>query len=53
MTKDHRLDISQWLDYSREKFEGCSHDYEFVAVTDIQLRSEPSLVYFTKGNIKY
>ena len=46
MTKDHRLDLNQWLDNTRETYEGYGYDYEFLGITDIQLnieRTKPSL----------
>ena len=46
MTKDHRLDLKQWLDNTRETYEGYGYDYEFLGITDVQLnieRSKPSL----------
>ena len=46
LTKDHRLDLNQWLDNTRETYEGYGYDYEFLAITDIQLnieRTKPSL----------
>ena len=50
MTKDHRLDLNQWLDNTRETYEGYGYDYEFLGITDIQLnieRTKPSLeLYF-------
>ena len=36
MTKDHRLDLNQWLDNTRETYEGYGYDYEFLGITDIQ-----------------
>ena len=51
MTKDHRLDLTQWLNYSRETYEGYGYEYEFIGVTDIQLKiekTEPSLGSSTK-----
>ena len=45
-TKDHRLDLNQWLDNTRETYEGYGYDYEFLGITDIQLnieRTKPSL----------
>ena len=49
MTKDHRLDLNQWLDNTRETYEGYGYDYEFLGITDIQLnieRTKPSLVSY-------
>ena len=46
MTIDHRLDLNQWLDNTRETYEGYGYDYEFLGITDIQLnieRTKPSL----------
>ena len=46
MTKDHRLDLNQWLDNTGETYEGYGYDYEFLGITDIQLnieRTKPSL----------
>ena len=40
MTKDHRLDLNQWLDNARETYEGYGYDYEFLGITDIQLNIE-------------
>ena len=38
MAKDPRLDLNQWLKYSRETYEGYGYDYEFFGVTYIQLK---------------
>ena len=46
MTKDLRPDLNQWLDNTRETYEGYGYDYEFLGITDIQLnieRTKPSL----------
>ena len=46
MTKDHRLDLNQWLDNTRETYEGYGYDYEFLGITDNKLnikRTQPSL----------
>ena len=46
MPKDHRLDLNQWLDNTRETYEDYGYDYEFLGITDIQLnieRTKPSL----------
>ena len=46
MTKGRRLDLNQWLDNARETYEGYGYDYEFLGITDIQLkieRTKPSL----------
>ena len=46
MTKDHQLDLNQWLDNTKETYEGYGYDYEFLGITDIQLnieRTKPSL----------
>ena len=51
MTKDHRLDLNQWLDNTRENYEGYGCDYEFLGITDIQLnieRTKPSLGLFVE-----
>ena len=40
MTKDHRLDLNQWLDNTRETYEGYGYDYEFLGITDIQINME-------------
>ena len=51
MTKDFRLDINQWLDYSKETYEGYGYDYKCIGVTDIQLslqKTKPSLGSFTE-----
>ena len=34
------LDLNQWLELSKETFEGQSYDYEFNGVIDIQLTVE-------------
>ena len=49
MTKDHRLDLNQWLDSARETYEYYGYDYEFLGITDIQInieRTRPSLGSF-------
>ena len=46
ITKDHRLYLNQWLDNTRETYEGYDYDYEFLGIADIQLnieRTKPSL----------
>ena len=47
MTKDRRLGLNQWLDNTRETYEGYGYDYEFLGITDIQLniesKTKPSL----------
>ena len=46
MTKDYRLVLNQWLDFSRETFEGYGYGYEFISVTDSRLiieKTKPSL----------
>ena len=46
MTKDHRLDLNQWLDHVKEIYEGRGYDYEFIGITDMQIsieRTKPSL----------
>ena len=51
LTKDFRLDLNQWLDYSRETYEGYGYDYKFIGVTDIQPsleKTKPSLGSFTE-----
>ena len=51
MTKDHRLNLNQWLDHVRETYEGYGYDYEFLGITDIQLnkeRTKPSLGSYIK-----
>ena len=51
MTKDHRLDLNQWLDNTRETYQGYGYDYEFLGITDIQLnieRTKPSLGSYIK-----
>ena len=40
MTKDHRLELNQWLDNTRETYEGYGYDYEFHKITEIQLNIE-------------
>ena len=40
MTKEHRLDLNQWLDNTKETYEGYGYDYEFLGITDIQLNIE-------------
>ena len=50
MTKDQRLDLNQWLYYSRETYEGNGFEYVFIDVTDKRLSLEkpkPSLLFFT------
>ena len=46
MTRGHRLEVNQWLDYSRETYEGYGYDYEIIGKNDIQINTErtrPSL----------
>ena len=55
MTKDHRLDLNQWLDNTSETYEGYGYDNEFLGKTDIQLKIDaPNLRSRTKSilNIK-
>ena len=40
MTKDHRLNLNQWLDHVRETCEGYGYDYEFIGKSDVQLNTE-------------
>ena len=44
MTEDYRLDLNQWLEYSRETYEDYGYDYEFIGVTDIQLSLEKTKI---------
>ena len=51
MTKDHRLNLNQWLDHVKETYEGYGYDYEFIGISDVQLRLErtkPSLGSYTE-----
>ena len=51
MDKDHRLNSNQWLDHVRETYEGYGHDYEFIGITDMQIkieRTKPSLGSYTE-----
>ena len=50
-TNDQRLDLNQSLNYSRQTYEGYGFDYEFIGVTDIQIkleRAKPSLGSFNE-----
>ena len=40
MTKDFRLDINQWLDYSKETYKGYGYDNEFIGMSSIQLNQK-------------
>ena len=51
MTQDHRLDLNQWLDNSRETYEGYGYDHNFIGTPDTQInreRNKPSLGSFTE-----
>ena len=51
MTKDQRVDLNQWLNYSRETYEGNGFEYVFIGKTDIRLslqKPKPSLLFFTE-----
>ena len=51
MTKDHRLNLNQWLDQVREPCEGYGYDYEFIGIPDVQFnieRTKPSLGSYTE-----
>ena len=51
MTKDHRLNLNQWLDHVKEKYKGYGYDYEFIGISDVQLnieRTKPSLGSYTE-----
>ena len=51
LTKDHRLDLNQWLDYVKEIYEGYGYNYEFIGISDVQLnieRTKPSLGSYTE-----
>ena len=51
MDKDHRLNLNQWLDHVRETYEGYGYDYEFIGITDMQIkieRTKPSLGSYTE-----
>ena len=51
MTKDHRLNLNQWLDHIKELYEGYGYDYEFLGISDMQLnieRTKPSLGSYTE-----
>ena len=51
MTKDHRLNLNQWLDHVKETYEGYGYDYEFIGISDVQLnieRTKPSLGSYTE-----
>ena len=51
MSKDHRLNLSQWLDHVKETYEGYDYDYEFIGISDVQLnieRTKPSLGSYTE-----
>ena len=46
MTKDHRLNLNQWLDHVKETYEDYGYDYEFIEISDVQLnmaRTKPLL----------
>ena len=46
MTKDHCLNLNQWLDHVKEIYEGYGYDYDFIGISDVQLsieRTKPSL----------
>ena len=46
MTKDHRLNLNQWLDQVKETYESYGNDYEFIGTSDVHLnieRTEPPL----------
>ena len=50
-SKDHRLDLNQWLDNTRETYQGYGYDYEFLGIIEIQLnieRTKPSLRSYIK-----
>ena len=51
MTKDHRLNLNQWLDHVKETYEGYGYDYEFIGISDVQLnieKTKPSLGSYTQ-----
>ena len=51
MTKDHRLNLNQWLDHVKETYEGYGYDYDFIGISDVQLnieRTKPSLGSYTE-----
>ena len=51
MTKDHRLNLNQWLDHVKEIHEGHGYDYDFTGKSDMQLnieRTKTSLGSYTE-----
>ena len=42
MTRSLNQDLNQWLELSKETFRGQGYNYEFVDVTDIQIKVEIS-----------
>ena len=51
MTKDHRLNLNQWLDHVKETYEGYGYGYEFIGISDVQLnieRTKPFLGSYTQ-----
>ena len=46
MDKDYRLNLNQRLDHVRETYKGYGYDYEFIGITDMQIKIERTKTSF-------
>ena len=35
MTKDHRLNLNQWLEHVKKTYEDYDYNYEIIGITDV------------------